>query len=105
MITKLTNRRLNLIRLRGLNQQLCDAVRALCHAVQQELPVGTVIEATLGRSRIRGEVVGHAEGWSATYAGSVDVRNVKSGKIRRVTPHDPCHEVTVISFPEDREVE
>ena len=89
----------DLDRLVRLDEEFRNACRALCDATKQELPVGTIIEATLGRSRVRGEVVGHAEGWSTYYAGSVNVRNLKSGKIRRVTPHYDGHEVTVISLP------
>jgi hypothetical protein len=71
----------------------------LCDATRDELPVGTIIEATLGNSRIRGEVVSHAESWSTTYAGSVNVRNLQTGKIRRVNPHRESENVTVISLP------
>jgi hypothetical protein len=82
-----------------LNERSREASRNLCAAARAMLPIGTVLEATLGRSRIRGKVIGHADGSSAYYAGSVAVRNLKSGKIRRVTPHDEGHEVTVISLP------
>lgn len=83
-----------------LAKQSREASRAMCEAAQAMLPIGTVLEATLGRSRVRGEVIGHAEGSSAYYAGSVAVRNLKTGKIRRVTPHDEDQEVTVISLPQ-----
>ena len=89
----------DLDRLVRLNEEFRNACRTLCDAAKEMLPVGTILEATLGRGRIRGEVVGHADGWSTYYAGSVNVRNLKSGKIRRVTPHYDGHEVTVISLP------
>jgi hypothetical protein len=92
----------DLPRLVRLNEEFRNACRALCDAAKEILPVGTIIEATLGRSRIRGEIVSHAQSWSTLYAGSVNVRNLKSGKIRRVTPHYESHEVTVISLPNDK---
>lgn len=94
----------DLDRLVRLDREFRNACRALCDAAKETLPIGTILEATLGRGRIRGEVVGHAEGWSTYYAGSVNVRNLKSGKIRRVTPHYEGHEVTVISLPNDQTV-
>ncbi|MFW6217425.1 MAG: hypothetical protein ACOC4K_00370 [Verrucomicrobiota bacterium] len=89
----------DLNRLVRLDEEFRNACRALCDAAKETLPAGTIIEATLGRSRVRGEVVSHAEGWSTYYAGSVNVRNLKSGKIRRVIPHYDGHEVTVVSLP------
>lgn len=98
-IEKPATEAVDLDRLVRLDRDFRDACRALCDAAKEELPVGTILEATLGRSRIRGEVVSHAEGWSTYYAGSINVRNLKSGKIRRVTPHYDGHEVTVVSLP------
>lgn len=89
----------NIALLVRLEAEFRHACHVLCAATKAELPVGTVLEATLGRSRIRGEVVSHAEGWSAYYAGSVYVRNMRSGKIRRVNPHYDGHEVVVVSTP------
>ena len=89
----------NIERLVRLERVRKDAVRNLCKAAEEELPVGTILEATLGRSRITGEVVGHADEWSSFYAGSVNVRNLKSGKIRRVDPSYSGCEVKVIALP------
>lgn len=93
------NRGGDLQRIRDMRKEFMDACRALCDVVREELPTGTIIEATLGSARIRGEVVDHHNGWSAWGAGDITVRNLKTGKLRSVTPHYEGHELKVISIP------
>jgi len=92
----------SLRRLVRLDQAFRQACKNLCDATAEELPVGTVIDATLGRARIRGEVVSHSKGWSVHYAGSVMVRNSATGKIRRVTPNYEGHAMRIVSRPDGR---
>ena len=87
-------------RLVRLNVKRMEAERALVRATREELPVGTVLQATLGGHRITATVTGHCSTFSA-YCGSVFVRNVLTGAERRVTPHYEGHAVDVVSVPQD----
>jgi hypothetical protein len=83
-------------RLVRLRAKLQAAERELVRATLEELPVGTVIRATLGGHRITATVTGHYSTCFA-YCGSVFVRNVLTGAERRVTPHYDGHAVEVVS--------
>lgn len=76
------------------------ACRELAEVTKEALPCGTIIEASLGRSRITGVIVDHPQWWG-TYVGSVYVRNLKTGKVRRVEPYSGRQEVRVISLPKE----
>lgn len=75
------------------------AREALCRGVEEELPLGTIIEATLGNARIRGEVTGYGSTWSCHSAGCVWVRNTRTGKTRRVYPALDTEAVRVVMKP------
>ena len=91
----------NLEQLVRLSAKHDEAREAWCQAVQEELPRGTIIEATLGNARVRGEVTGYGSDWSCVSAGCVYVRNVRTGKSRRVWPTLDTEDVRVISKPND----
>lgn len=94
-----TKRGGDLQRIRDMRKEFMDACRALCDVTKEELPNGTIVEVTMGNARIRGEVTSHAEGWTAYGSGDITVRNLKTGKLRSVTPCYEGHDLKVISIP------
>jgi len=76
-----------------------EATEALCAGVAELFPVGCVVEATIGRATFRAEVVSHAEGWCNYYAGSMRVRNLTTGSVRRVYPACESYNVRLIMPP------
>lgn len=73
-----------------------EATEALCAGVAELFPVGCVVEATIGRATFRAEVVRHEEGWCSYYAGSMMVRNIKTGSVRRVYPTCDSYGVRIL---------
>lgn len=78
-----------------------QATEALCAGVAELFPVGCVVEATIGRATFRAEVVSHAVVCNY-YAGSMWVRNLKTGSYRRVYPTCDSHNVRLIMPHNDR---
>ncbi len=93
------SKRGNLIRLKTLKEAFRKSCCDLNDATAEELPVGTILEATLGKSRIRGRVKSHASGYNRYYAGTLIVTNLTTGKERRVNPSSESENVTIISLP------
>lgn len=68
---------------------------ALAAATKAAYPPGCVVEVTLGKSRILGEVLsaGH---WSDNYRADVTIRNLKTGKRRHFSATYAGHNARVI---------
>ena len=88
-------------KLKRLAQRRREATDALCAGVAELFPIGSVVEVTIGRATFRAEVIDHARGWSEYYAGSIRVRNIKTGCVRRVYPAADCYNVRIIMPPND----
>ena len=56
------------------------AAKNLVSIIQKELPLGTRIEAKLGRAIVRGPVTGYGKYW--IYPGEIRFENELTGKIR-----------------------
>lgn len=76
------------------------ASAALNKAIIEALPLGTIVEVTLGGRRITGRVNGHPQDWSAR-PGHFSIENVATGKTR----HSICpvfHDLTIIELPAEK---
>jgi hypothetical protein len=88
----------NINRLKRLEAKYKKARQEWCNAIEEELPIGTILKATLSNACIRGEVIGYGRDY---YGGSVLVQNTHTGKTRRVCPTFSDHEVRVVAEEED----
>lgn len=85
-------------RLAALADEHRDTGKALCDAVAEEYPIGSVVEATIHRSRIRGVVEEHNE-WTLHLPGTFFIRSLKTQKVSTVNPLAKGQDVTLISLP------
>lgn len=62
------------------------AAKALVSTIEKALPLGTRIEAELGRAMVRGPVVGYGNYW--IYPSEIKFENEVTGKIRSASATD-----------------
>lgn len=74
-------------RIAAAHKQYVQAAQALVVAVEEEIPIGSVIEVNLGRSLVRGEVKSAGGCWWYDPA-KVVIENVDTGKIRKFSATD-----------------
>ena len=73
----------------------------LIEAVKAEYPVGTIIQAKLGKAVITATVTGYCEYWFYE-PGVLYVHNLKTGRSRVVNPLCEAHDVQIVEhFPAD----
>ena len=85
-------------RLNRLREEHEAAAKAMCDAVAEEYPVGTVVDARIHHHMVRGEVVGHNTAWWYE-PGAMTIRNLKTNKTRRFNPTYQNAEVEIVSKP------
>ena len=77
-------------------QKYRDAAGDLVLAVMKMFPLGTVIECTIGRSTIRGEVVSSGGFWWHA-PDSLRIENLKTGRTRRITATHEGYNIKIIN--------
>lgn len=75
-----------------------DAAHAVCACAMETYPQGSIIVATLGGHEIRGEVTDHNDAWWSR-PGTLEMKNLATGKIRQVNPLSPSQNVRILSLP------
>lgn len=76
------------------------AAERLMTVTERVYPIGAIIDATMGRARIRAEVIRHA-GHTNHEPAAIIVRNVDTGKNRRLSASFDDHDIEIVSLPEE----
>lgn len=74
------------------------AAEDLVLAVMEMFPAGSVIECSVGRSRITGEVESAGGCWWHR-PGGISIKNLKTGRQRRISATAKSHDIKIISTP------
>ena len=69
-----------------------EAAKALAAATAKAFPVGTILHVTLGKARVRGEVIGAGSMWHYQPA-RVVIRNLDTGKQREFSATYKGHDI------------
>ena len=73
-------------RLIAAHNRVMDAQKALIAATKRALPVGTIVEVTLGRATVTGIVESHSDCYYSMSAGEITIRNLQTDKPRSFSP-------------------
>lgn len=77
-----------------------EAARRLMEETKHAFPKGCIISAELGTRQVIGEVIGHSGCWWHE-PDAVFIRNIHTGKERRVRAAYEIHNVTIIETAEE----
>lgn len=80
---------------------LTDAARAAIAKIDELYPVGSIIEATMGGTRIRLEITATKLGdWNPLHETTyIYGRNIKTGRPRKLSVTYKAHEIITLSKP------